>query len=174
MPRPCHSIALSKRRRPRCRCPTQFLRPLFQAVHRDGNAVAELLSESLASLPKKRLKSDAIARFNESIGAPIDLRLRLLKSERGTTHAEVEAFLTLDDGRRTRVPAFGGLAAHRLWLAVGAGVLHRVKRCGVCQRWFSDESKNVSAKHCSTTCTNKYWNRARRRTEGKRRKRRTR
>ncbi len=70
---------------------------------------------------------------------------------------------------------FGGMA----FLTPAGPVLHlladffrhpardRLKRCLRCRRWFVDRTKNKAAKRCSTSCTWKWWDRARRREAGR-------
>ena len=42
----------------------------------------------------------------------------------------------------------------------------RLKRCQLCKTWFVDTTKNKSTARCSTSCTNRWWDRNRRRQEG--------
>jgi hypothetical protein len=47
--------------------------------------------------------------------------------------------------------------------------LARVKRCPNCDRWFVDITSNIAMQRCSAWCTNRWWDRARRRKAGHRR-----
>jgi hypothetical protein len=53
--------------------------------------------------------------------------------------------------------------AQALWVVLPGPSRGRLKRCPQCMKWFVDESRNRSMSRCSQECTNKYWNRARRR-----------
>ncbi|MBI4636283.1 MAG: CGNR zinc finger domain-containing protein [Candidatus Rokubacteria bacterium] len=46
----------------------------------------------------------------------------------------------------------------------------RLKKCEYppCGHWFVDATRNLSARRCSARCTNRTWNRGRRRTAGQR------
>jgi hypothetical protein len=50
-----------------------------------------------------------------------------------------------------------------LWDVVRRGLLRRIKLCPQCDRWFVDERRNALAVRCSVECTNRWWNRSRRR-----------
>jgi hypothetical protein len=111
--------------------------------------IESILLDSLDQLPSGRLTRAAIEAFNG-----------LMTGDAGGVQ------LMLESGNRTA--AIVGTdapvsAAYILWKVVQHWVLHRLKRCPQCERWFADESKNVTGVRCSTACTNRYWNRARRR-----------
>jgi len=51
-------------------------------------------------------------------------------------------------------------------LYFGEGLAGRLKRCGACERWFADLTRNRSQRRCSLACTQRFWNRDRRRVAG--------
>lgn len=40
---------------------------------------------------------------------------------------------------------------------------NRLKQCPVCRKWFVDASRNETSLRCGVKCTNRWWNRTRRR-----------
>ena len=57
-----------------------------------------------------------------------------------------------------------GVHLQRLWEVLGTpGAVDRLKRCAQCRNWFADLTQNRSKTRCSSACTWRWWNRARRR-----------
>lgn len=50
-----------------------------------------------------------------------------------------------------------------LWRVLTSEDADRVRRCPQCGRYFFDGTRNQSQRRCSPRCTNRFWNRARRR-----------
>jgi hypothetical protein len=119
--------------------------------------VEEILLESREALPQGLLAPTAIKRFNT-----LPVRGRLYLGEIGSGNGQTLAWFSAERPNPARV------ALQLLWdiIAVDIKELRRLKLCAVCERWFVDHSKNVTALRCSAPCTRKYWNRARRRAAG--------
>ncbi len=56
--------------------------------------------------------------------------------------------------------------ARLLWSTLLHADRVRLKQCGTCQRWYVDVTKNRKKQRCSESCTQKWWNRERRREAG--------
>ncbi len=89
-------------------------------------------------------------RWYEDIEPP-----QLLEDWASNEHRAAWLWITYTDSR--------GSALRLLWFVLQNPAQHRLKRCLQCSRWFVDPTRNSSKARCSSECTEKWWDRARRR-----------
>jgi hypothetical protein len=129
--------------------------------------VEQMLLDSHDVLSRGQLTPAAVERFN-ALG-PVARPVLIHPASSGTL-AEVLARIELGPARDRALIAhltaeWAAGVPLTLWQLIAAAPeeLRRLKSCPQCGRWFIDKSKNVRAIRCASACTNRYWNRARRR-----------
>jgi len=131
--------------------------------------VEQMLLDSLDVLSRGQLTPAAVERFN-ALGPVARPVLIHPASPGAAANLLAQAHLELGPARERALIAH--LAAEwaaavplALWQLIAAAPeeLRRLKHCPQCARWFIDKSKNATAIRCTIACTNRYWNRARRR-----------
>jgi len=114
--------------------------------------VAAILEPSLPLLPHGELSDQTRLRFNEfAKRCHIDFQLEVARI------AEQSVLAPQYSSRDER-----GEALVLLWHVIENNSLDRLKRCRQCGRWFADRSRNSSGTRCSRACTDRWWNRKRR------------
>lgn len=127
-------------------------RPSLLRLLNAWRTVAAILEPSLPLLPRGELSYQTRLRFNEfAKRCRIDFELG---AARIGGHSVLTPQCTSRDER--------GEALVLLWNVLENDSLDRLKRCRQCGRWFADKSRNHSGARCSRACTDRWWNRKRR------------
>jgi hypothetical protein len=150
---------------------------LNEAWFESAKRIEQMLLDSLDVLSRGQLTPAAVERFNAL--APVARPVLIDPASPGAlAHWLDQAQVVLGPARERALIAH--LAAESaaavplaLWELIAAAPeeLRRLKRCPQCARWFVDKAKNATAIRCTIACTNRYWNRARRRAANHGRKR---
>ena len=146
----------------------------------DASRVDQILRDSLSLLPEGRLSDEAVTRLNTILEDEFDLMWLGFQNH----HPTNDGWEVLFTGTRgsTRRPSSessprtvasvgpsheGGYTVYALWMmmqhAGGIAALTRLKICPQCNKWFVDKTHNRMAVRCSIQCTNRWWNKERRR-----------